>query len=483
MKKKTLLFGSLATTFAIGIGIVAASGIRQLNKVGLFVPVGGSTTYYHYEAVASTCEKYGIKEYWTDCKGYTTIEEPVGAVITEKGLPSDADIQYIVDTYGADDERIIAKAEHNFVNSVVAEKIGYFATVCSVCGEAGAQSSDKMQFADIDFTKATYGAEGGKWGTNVQPTAKTMTYEVTAGHTENEIKLPKINFNLYKSVSFTLTGNVWDARVGLESGSYAFPYSASGVHTGTLTFTVGQTSVAAALECSDGVNQNLTITDADILSGSKSVSLYMIADDAYRAITIELTGLTEPVDGCTHDFVVDSNCIGKEVCSICGEARGVANPSFDFTANLYGAYDTYEPWGITTPQNGWVRADSASQIAFVNYTAGDTCVYYLPKMYFAGFSSVSIDIAVNYSDVVYSLDNGFATSYTTPFAGYSLKLVFDNITASSMTVKILDAFSTVQVQATCTDANVLNGLANFNVFVKGSGNVGWDALSNFTFTA
>ena len=104
-------------------------------------------------------------------------------------------------------------------------------------------------------------------------------------------------------------------------------------------------------------------------------------------------------------------------------------------------------------------------------------------MYFAGFSSVSIDIAVNYSDVVYSLDNGFATSYTTPFAGYSLKLVFDNITASSMTVKILDAFSTVQVQATCTDANVLNGLANFNVFVKGSGNVGWDALSNFTFTA
>ena len=479
MKKKTLLFGSLATTFAIGIGIVAASGIHQLNKVGLFVPVGGSTTYYHYEAVAPTCEKYGIKEYWTDCKGYTTIEEPVGAVITEMGQPSDVDIQYIVDTYGADDERIIAKAEHNFVNSVVAEKIGYFATVCSVCGEAGAQSSDKMQFADIDFTKATYGAEGGKWGTNVQPTAKTMTYEVTAGHTENEIKLPKINFSLYKNVSFTLTGNVWDARVGLESGSYAFPYSASGVHTGTLTFTVGQTSIAAALECSDGVNQNLSITDADILSGSKSVSLYMIADDAYRAITIELTGL---IDECDHNFVVDSSCIGKEVCSICGEVRGVTNPSFDFAANLYGAYDIYEPFG-NYPTDGWVRADNASQISYANYTVGGVCNYYLPKMYFAGFSTLSIDVTVNYSGVIYSLDHDFTSSYTTPFAGYSLKLVFDNITASSMTVKILDAFSTVQVQATCTDANVLNGLTNYVVFVQGSGNVGWDALSNFTFTA
>ena len=52
-----------------------------------------------------------------------------------------------------------------------------------------------------------------------------------------------------------------------------------------------------------------------------------------------------------------------------------------------------------------------------------------------------------------------------------------------MTVKILDAFETVQVQGTCSSANVLNGLESYQMFVKGSGNVGWDAFSNFTFTA
>ncbi|MBO6280245.1 MAG: hypothetical protein J6M95_01520 [Bacilli bacterium] len=172
----------------------------------------------------------------------------------------------------------------------------------------------------------------------------------------------------------------------------------------------------------------------------------------------------------------------KAFCSVCGDARGVA-PTIDFTANLYGAYDCYDPWGSAVAQDGWVRADNAEQISFVNYTAGDICRFHLPKMYFAGFSSVSIDVVVNYTDVVYALDGDFTSSYTTPFAGYSLKVVFENITSSSMDVKILDAFGTTQVQATCSDSNILNGLEGFVIYTKGSGNVAWDAFSNFTFTA
>lgn len=661
MRKKILLLSSVGLLATGAVALLATNA----SSTDSFSIAGGSSSWNHYEAVAATCESYGIKEYWTDCNGNTTIEEPVGAVIVEKGQPSAADIQYIVDTYGADDERIIAKSDtHSYVNTVVTDKIGYFGTVCSVCGLAGELSSDKMEFADIDFTKATYGANGGKWGTNVQPTAKTMTYEVNSGAVEDEIFLPKINFALFKSITFAVSGNVWDARVGLESGSYAFPYSASGAHTGTLSFTVGQNQVDVALECAEGTNQNAVITDADIISGEKSFSMFMIADDPYRTITIELTGL---IDECSHTFEVDPSCLGKEICSICGEARalanptvdfatngiygmydwyksfgapdpswvtataanniqfysynagviteiclpkmyfagfeavtidltianasekysfesdmsvlftvpstsyaaklvfynisstsmvatlrdssdnillskvvgdasilngldgfkfylegvglgvesvsnftfigehehnyvidsncigrevcstcyaehGVAAPTFDFTANAYGAADVYEPWGEVA-QAGWARPDNAGQISYAEYTQGDICVFYLPRIYFYGFSSVSIDIAANYEGLVYSLDHGFTTSYATPFAGYPLKLVFESISQSSMTVKILDAFDFPQVTATCNDVNVLSGAESFALFVKGTGPVGWDAFSNFTFVA
>ena len=180
---------------------------------------------------------------------------------------------------------------HSYTDVVPVDKIGYYNTVCSLCGEPGEPSDKTMSFADVDFTKSTFGAYGGKWGTNVQPTAKTMTYEITEGHAENEIHLPKINFSAYSSVSFSLAGNVWDARVGLESASYAFPYSASGVHTGTLTFTYDGEKVTVYLECSDGTNQNLVVTDADIINGDKAFSLFMTADDPYRTISIELLTL------------------------------------------------------------------------------------------------------------------------------------------------------------------------------------------------
>ena len=656
MQKKYLL---LSLTSIVAAGAVFALSIS--NSVPFLSTASTGTQWNHYEAVSATCDKYGIKEYWTDCKGNTTIVEPIEGQMIEKGQPSAEDIQYIVDTYGAGDERIVAKVAHNFVDTVVASKIGYFGTACSVCGEAGELSANVMQFADIDFTKATYGAQGGKWGDNVQPTAKGMVFEVNEGSVEEEIKLPKINFGLYKSVSFTLAGNDWSARVGLASGSYAFPYAyRAEPYSGTLSFTVSGNQVNASLYCAEGTTQNVTISDSDIVNGNKSVSLYMIADTAYRTISAELTALA---DTCEHNYVLDANCLGKEVCSICGEARAVApsidfatngiygmydwytswgapdagwvfnvetnsihfytytagvysevclprmyfagfsavtidftianasekysfnsdlsdyytvpsasfaaklvfynitsssmvaslrdssnnillskvvtdanvlngvdgfkfydegvglgdehlsnfafvgehshnyvadancigkevcsscylehsiaNPSFDFTSSLYGAYDTSD--GVY--QDGWARADSATQISFANYHEGVVCQYHLPRIYFAGFSSVSIDVVVNYQNEIYALDSGFTTSFTIPNSVYSLSIVFENISSSSMTVKILDAFSTVQVQATCTDANVLNGSEGYVIDVKGMGYVGWDAFSNFTFVA
>lgn len=227
---------------------------------------------------------------------------------------------------------------HHYINSLVTEKIGYFGTICSVCEEAGGLSNEKMYFNSIDFTKCQYGAHGGRWDTNVQPTTKTMVYEVTAANTENEIFLPRINFSLYQTVKFTVSGNDWSARAGLETGSYAFPYHYEDgkTYSGTLMFITNGSQVDVSFNCPEGTNQNAIITDQDIINGNKPFSLFMIADTIYRTITIELTALQ---DTFSHNYVVSNEKIGVEVCSICGDERNYTNAfsDIDFTSSQYGA--------------------------------------------------------------------------------------------------------------------------------------------------
>ena len=94
-------------------------------------------------------------------------------------------------------------------------------------------------------------------------------------------------------MSFTLSGNDWSARVGLASGSYAFPYAyRAEPYSGTLTFTIDENQVSVSLNCVEGTTQNVVISDPDIINGNKSFSLYMIADQIYRTITAELTNLS-----------------------------------------------------------------------------------------------------------------------------------------------------------------------------------------------
>ena len=175
--------------------------------------------------------------------------------------------------------------EHNYVFS--SETLGL--KVCSRCGET---MNYKVDFNDVDFTQATYGAQGGRWATNVQPTEKTMTFEVTAGNVENIISMPKINFNVFDNIVFNVSDNSWEGNVGLESGSYVFPsvYKQGG-HHGTITFARNGNQINVTLACPEGSTQTKTITDEDIINGNKSLSLYMYSTIAYRTIIIELATL------------------------------------------------------------------------------------------------------------------------------------------------------------------------------------------------
>ena len=456
--------------------------IASYNGMALFSTKGLGDTYYHYEAVAATCASYGIKEYWTNCKGDTTIVEPTGVEIVEKGQPSVADIQNIIDTYGVGDERIIAKSNVHGGGIESSDCLGK--EVCSVCGETLGGIVPTIDFSTNGIYGMydwylSFGAPAADWVS--VPNATSIQFLTYNPGVLSEVQLPRIYFAGFDCVSI-------DLSMTYQNEVYSFDQAR------TSSFTVPSNSYAAKLVFSNISNSGMTVTlrdslnnillttmvvDADVLNGEAGFKFY--AEGVYTGVGYELLSNFTFVKDCVHNFVADSNCIGKEICSVCGKERGVSDPSFDFTSNLYGAYDVYEPWG-SYEQPGWTGSDSASTIKFYNYGVGVTH-YHLPKIYFAGFSSVSISLTSAYQGEQYAFDDSFLAKYETPFGGYSLKILFENISSSSMTVSILDAFDNAQVQTTCTDLDVINGNENFVLYLNGVSSGAWETFSNLTLVA
>ena len=184
----------------------------------------------------------------------------------------------------------------------------------------------------------------------------------------------------------------------------------------------------------------------------------------------------------THGaYEADPNCLGKEVCSVCHEdARGVV-PSIDFQTNgIYGMYDWYKAFGA--PDAGWVSVVDAGTIQFLSYNPGYYSEICLPRIYYGGFTSVSIDLSITYSGVNISLEEDQSVKYTTTGNGFTGKLEFSNISSSSLTVKLLDSSSNVLLTKTVNSSDVINAIDGFKFHVEGVyTGVGYETLSNFSF--
>lgn len=357
---------------------------------------------------------------------------------------------------------------HLYKETLVTDKIGYFGTVCKICGEAGPLSDNLMRYNDIDFAVAQYGAMGGKWGSFVQPTAKTMTFENVEKAEEVIISLPKINFSIYNIVKFNVSGNVWDVRVGLESDSYPFPYDASKAHSGTLTFITHDDVVDVTLSCLEGTTQNLTITDSDIINGNKSFELYMIADDLYRSATIELTALQ---DVCEHNYVVSTEKIGVKVCSICGDEIDYKSSmnEIDFSNNQYGSEGG--KWAAST----WATEKEMTY----EVTAGDTeNIISLPKINFKAFSSVQFNVTCGSFAIGAGLKSG---EYILPGSASSSDVAHTGVLTFTMNGNNLEVTlscnETSQTQSIIiTDARVINGDVSASLYMY-SINYAWQMVT------
>lgn len=477
--RKKIVFLSLVSTLTLAAGVAVAFQTRASS----YSVKGTSGTYYHYEAVEADCSHYGIKEYWTNCKGDTTISEPTGVSIVEMGQPTQDEILAIIDAYGVSDERIIDKNDHH---DPVTDADCLGRLVCSDCHQVVGSEVPTIDFVNNGIYGMydwylSFGTPDPSWVSVVDAgTIQFLTYNPGV---LSEIKLPRIYYAGFDRVSIDLAITYKDVKISFDKAqTNMFTVPSNGYATKIVFSNISADKMnVSIIDSSSNVLISTVVSDADVLAGKEGFKIY--AEGVYTGVGYERLSNFSFIKDCVHNYVADANCIGKEVCSICGHEHGIEDPTFDFTSNLYNSGTVYEPWGDFY-QDGWARADNAGQVSFVCYEAGAISRYYLPKIYFAAYSRVTIDIAGNYEGTVYGLDHDFSSSWTLPFSNYdSFHLYFENITATSMTVIIADAFGTTQVSATCTNLNVLNGLENFQLFVKGMGAVGWDTCKNFTFVA
>ena len=343
---------------------------------------------------------------------------------------------------------LLAEHEHNYIDdqNCIGKK------VCPLCGDS---TDYATPLSEIDFTVNKYNAHGGRFGAQPQ-SALVLEHEVTAGGTEEEVFLPRINFKAFNFVTFSISGKAdWDTRVGLISGQYVFPYVyQASAYSGTLSFRTNGNQVDATFTYQSTV-QSLSITDSDIVNGIKSVSLFMIADNAYRGIRVELTGLYEV---CPHSFIASSECIGRKVCSICGdEELDYATPlsEIDFTVNKYNAH------------GGRFGAQPQSALVLKHeITAGHTEEeVFLPRINFKAFSQVTFTISgsADWDTRVGIISDSYAFPYVYKAGVYSGTLTFVT-NGNELNVTFACAEGTTQ-NITISDDDIINGLDSTSIFM------------------
>ena len=312
-----------------------------------------------------------------------------------------------------------ACTQHEYANTSDVDRIGNFGTYCTICGEPGGLSEDLMHLSDIDLVAHQYGAHGGRWedefpitDTDAFRTEKTLKYEVFAANTEELFYLPRINYQAYTSVKFSISCDSWAIEAGLASGSYILPYCgdfSSDHSTGSLMLAMNGDNLVATLTCLESSqSQQITITDQDIINGEAPLGLYANSKYLYQTVTIELAGL---LDSCAHNYVASTNKIGVEVCSICGDERNYKNSlnEIDFVTSQYGAHGGR--WGAEFPVTAGDAFKTERTLKY-EVTAGNTeNAIYLPKINFKSFSSVQFNVICGSFAIGAGLESG---SYIMP---------------------------------------------------------------------
>ena len=318
--------------------------------------------------------------------------------------------------------------------------------------------------APYDFTSFKYGAgefsgaDDKSWGMPAAE-AHVMKYKVWGTDTF-EFRLPVIDFSQHNAVSMTFEGTNYHGRVTLGLAANDVTHK-DGVETdrdivGTLMFSYADGKLIEQLVFGT-ITINNVITDADIICGRKSVSIYVGAlyDRFFNVYDITFG---------TENFVA---------------------PTFDLTNNYAGAYVRIDGGDPTTYELSLTRTvgdvqykSDANQLM---YAVHDRSYFQLalPKVNFALFKSLSMDIfAPGWNSGANVGLSESAVSYTSGSGNSDVRGNLTFIYENGKLMGIFD-FGTCYFVEDVTNQDVILGNANPSIWCKAL----WDRqiiVSNLT---
>ena len=365
---------------------------------------------------------------------------------------------------------------------------------------------------DPDFTKNKYGAvamwqkdgaftehQGAVKSANDGGSGVTaynaLEYVVGAGYIYEDY-LPKINFTAFTRVSLKVVFNKyqWDWQIGLSSdklGNISDRYIAAGNYEGTMTFVWQEGKLVQTLTI-NGKSFTKTITDEKVFNGNASANLICLGSIVARR-TIHVSDFVFSVPCEEHTYgEATFNAIGgsgTHTCTVCGYEETVtdSNPNPDFTANKLGAKAMWQIGGKFTLHDGAVK--SSTELAASDgtitkdslaYIAANSCLYedYLPRINFAAFKKVTINISVKAVENVWkfglSADSVIQITDGTGKATLTFEMQGDKL------VQTLTVNGTTYTKE-ITNSPVINGEESATFYVQDATGRSVFYLSDFTF--
>ena len=410
MNKKIFCVVSLSALIAGSIGATFIAGNGQQF---LMSGANGGNTWHHYNKRNPTADQLGIREYWVECgTGLHQFEEPATGTIVDKGT------DYDVSEFAVDDDR--------YFPFMMDEDHTDFSIYHYGAGETNlSKSSDYTYYVDNNSTAAV------------------LNYKVY-DQDNFKLDLPRVNFERYNHVSMKFSSSNYHGRVKLGLAEDDISYN-DGVESnraidGTIMFVLNGNKLKMALSFGT-LNMSRNITDANIISGKASASIYITAlYDRYFSIS--------EVTFDSSNFVL---------------------PSYSFSQGAYGTAiynvtaDSDVTWLMGSTREG--ETTTSTQLLYAGYDM-NLMKFSLPRVDFELYNSVSMTIYVPawnsnakvglvQSDVNYTYGSGDNT-----FTGH-LSFVY----SGTKLIADLD-FGTVHVTADVTDPDVISGNASPLLFMQ-----------------
>jgi len=374
--------------------------------------------------------------------------------------------------------------EHVWKTQVDKSAIGLKYLDCAKCDaykETTALSPDIVYTDDGSRYYTSFVVNQSTYGTYVED--GQYAYDTSAQYAKHQVRLPRVVFNRYKKVTFTITT---DCYYGVDLVSCwkdgASKDKTCGKATCTLEFvTNGENDVTATLYCGGDTINTTTFTDGKC-SGADNFVIHCSVAESVAFCRVSVPELEIDAGEHTHEWMaVSGSSIGEvhNICSICGTPdhesyRTATSDDISYEYNKFGAKLNKISWENVEEARSIIQSDKELAYSTTTDQSSQYIRYkaYLPRVNYSLFKSVEFTFT---SNAHYGL--GFGSVWK---EGGNVDATCGNnvhgtikieVGSGSLSLSIIIGGNAVVTSST-TDANIIIGSSNLVIWAGNAESTG-----------